>query len=205
VIEQVLAVNHNISFEIIGNAKTQNLYGHLKRFTVIPQMKWPAYQDFIKQPGRHIGLAPMLDHPFNLARSYTKFFDIHLAGAAGIYAEQGPWQAFIERGKQGVLVPMQVGNWVSAILDLAAAQAQRASIIRAADDTVHELLGVSQRQSFKIKAQRQTLEVSAEFQTIEPRAKRQSAAVNARRQTDGLSSPNQSNKNDKHSGQRNAH
>jgi hypothetical protein len=205
VVEQVLAVNHNISFEIIGNAKTQKLYGHFKRVNVIPQMKWPAYQDFIKQPGRHIGLAPMLDNPFNLARSYTKFFDIHRAGAAGIYAEQGPWRAFVELDKQGVLVPMQVASWVSAILDLAAAQAQRASILRAADDTIHELLCEVQNQNFEGMAEQQTDVVSAQFQTIEPRAHRQSAAVNALRQTAELAESSQSIKHNQHPGQRNAH
>lgn len=159
VIEQVLAVNNNIRFEIIGNAKTQNLYGHLKSVTVTPQMKWPAYQAFIQRPGRHIGLAPLLEHPFNLARSYTKFFDIHRAGAAGIYSETGPWHPFIEPGKQGVLVPMQVPSWVNAILDLAANQGQRASVLSAADDTIHELLRVAQSQSFEVKVQRQSLEV----------------------------------------------
>ncbi len=158
VIEQVLAVNNSISFEIIGNAKTHKLYDHLKRVTVIPQMKWPTYQDFIKQSGRHIGLAPMLDHPFNQARSYTKFFDIHRAGAAGIYAEQGPWRKFIEPSKQGVLVPMRVASWVSAILDLAATQALRASILKAASDTIHELLSEAQIHSFEVKAQRQAPE-----------------------------------------------
>jgi hypothetical protein len=159
VVELVLAVNTEITFELIGNAKTQKLYRHLKRVTVIPQMKWPAYQAFIQQPGRHIGLAPLLEHPFNLARSYTKFFDIHRAGAAGIYAEAGPWQPFIETGKQGVLVPMQVSSWVGAILDLAADQGQRASVLSEADDTIHELLRVAQSQSFEVKAQRQSLEV----------------------------------------------
>ena len=159
VVEQVLAVNNYISFELIGNAKTQKLYGHLERVTVIPQMKWPAYQDFIKRPGRHIGLAPMLDHPFNLARSYTKFFDIHRAGAAGIYAEAGPWQPFIKSGKQGLLVPMQVSSWANAILDLAADQAQRTSVLNAANDTIQELLRVAQSQSFEVKAPRQSLEV----------------------------------------------
>ena len=94
-----------------------------------------------------------------MARSYTKFFDIHRAGAAGIYAEAGPWQHFIETGKQGVLVPMQVSSWVGAILDLAADQGQRASVLSAADDTIHELLRVAQSQSFEVTVQRQSLEV----------------------------------------------
>lgn len=159
VVELVLGTNTHITFEIIGNAKTKKLCRQLKRVTVTPQMKWPAYQAFIQQPGRHIGLAPLLEHPFNLARSYTKFFDIHRAGAAGIYAETGPWRPFIEPGKQGVLVTMQVSSWVGAILDLTADQGRRASVLSEADDTIHELLRVAQSQSFEVKAQRQSLEV----------------------------------------------
>ena len=154
VVELVLAANTHITFELIGNAKTKKLYRHLKRVTVTPQMKWPAYQAFIKRPGRHIGLAPLLEHPFNLARSYTKFFDIHRAGAAGIYAVTGPWQPFIEPGKQGVLVPMQVSSWVGAILDLAADQAQRANILEAADKKIHQLKHAAELQNFEISGQR---------------------------------------------------
>jgi hypothetical protein len=205
VVELVLAANTHITFEIIGNAKTQKLYRHLKRVTVTPQMKWPAYQAFIKRSGRHIGLAPLLEHPFNLARSYTKFFDIHRAGVAGIYSESGPWQPFIEPGKQGVLVPMQVSSWVGAILDLAADQGQRASVLSAADDTIHELLRVAQSQSFDLIAERQSLESITQFPTFETTAHRQSAAVNSRRQTEELSAPSQSSQHDKLAGQRNAH
>ncbi len=153
VIELVLAANANIAFELIGNAHTQKLYRHLERVRVIPQMKWPAYQHFIQQPGRHIGLAPMLEHPFNLARSYTKFFDIQRAGAAGIYADTGPWKAFIDSGQQGVLAPMQVSSWASAILDLAADQGQRARILKAAANKVHQLKHAAERQSFEISGQ----------------------------------------------------
>ena len=154
VVELVLAVNTEITFELIGNAKTQKLYRHLKRVTVTPQMKWPAYQAFIQQPGRHIGLAPLLEHPFNLARSYTKFFDIHRAGAAGIYAKSGPWQPFIETGKQGVLVPMQISSWVGAILDLAADRGQRARMLKAAEKKIHQLSYSAERQTLEISGQR---------------------------------------------------
>jgi hypothetical protein len=157
VIELVLTLNANITFELIGNAKTQKLYRHLNRVNVIPQMKWPAYQAFIQQPGRHIGLAPLLEHPFNRARSYTKFFDIQRAGAAGIYAAEGPWKAFIDSGTQGVLVPMQAANWVSAILGLAEDRSQRASILSASDDTIHQLKAAAENQTLKIGGQRNAL------------------------------------------------
>ena len=111
----------------------------------------------LQQPGRHIGLAPLLEHPFNRARSYTKFFDIQRSGAAGIYAEAGPWKAFINSGKHGVLLPMQVANWVSAILNLAADQSQRASILSAAGDTIHQLKAAAETQALKISGQRNAL------------------------------------------------
>ena len=158
VIELVLAANTNIAFELIGNAHTQKLYRHLERVTVIPQMKWPAYQHFIQTPGRHIGLAPMLEHPFNLARSYTKFFDIQRAGAAGIYAETGPWKALIDSGQQGVLVPMQVSSWASAILDLAVDQARRARILSAATQSIQLLAQAAKRQSFEPSAVHHNIE-----------------------------------------------
>jgi hypothetical protein len=98
---------------------------------------------------------------------------------------------------------MQVASWVSAILDLAADQAQRVSILRAASDTIHELLREAQNQHFEDTAAPQTDEVRAYFETFKPSAHRQSDAVNARWHTDEVSAPSQSTQHNQHSGQRN--
>jgi hypothetical protein len=77
-------------------------------------MSWGAYQSFISQPGRHLGLASYIKSPFNAARSYTKVFDIQRAGARGIYAEGGPWGR--QQGSETMmLLPMVEEAWVDEI------------------------------------------------------------------------------------------
>ena len=81
-------------------------------------MSWPAYKTFIQRPGRTIGLAPLLDTPFNAARAPTKFFDITAAGAVGIYADSPVYRRLVEHGKNGLLLPMDSpGGWVEAVLE----------------------------------------------------------------------------------------
>lgn len=130
VMREVLARAPNVQFEISGDSAVRRLYGSLPRASVVEPMRWPAYQLFMDQPGRHIGLAPLVDHPFNRSRSYTKFFDITRAGAAGIYARNGPWRELLESGQQGVLLPMQPDAWIDAIIALAG-DAQRREAITA--------------------------------------------------------------------------
>ncbi|WP_444677554.1 hypothetical protein [Halomonas sp. E19] len=85
VVAEVLAAEERLSFEIIGGDAVRRRYAGLPRVTVVHPMPWDAYQHFLAQPGRHIGLAPMVENRFNRARSYTKFFDITAAGAVGLY------------------------------------------------------------------------------------------------------------------------
>ena len=125
VMQSVLEQDPRVVFEIIGTAEVRKRYRGLPRVQVVAPMKWPAYQDFLMATGRHIGLAPMLGHPFNKARSYTKLFDITRAGAAGIYAEQGPWAHLIEDREHGLLTRMHPEAWAGAILTLAADDALR--------------------------------------------------------------------------------
>lgn len=77
-------------------------------------MFWGVYQSFIAQPGRHLGLGPYIESPFNAARSYTKVFDIQRAGARGIYAEGGPWGRQ-QPSQKLVLLPMEQRVWVDEI------------------------------------------------------------------------------------------
>lgn len=115
VIAAALEQEPRIDFEIIGDHQTYKLYKKLPRTTVVNPMSWGAYQSFIAQPGRHLGLAPYIDSPFNAARSHTKVFDIQRAGARGIYAEGGPWSRHQDREKM-VLLPMIEQAWVEEII-----------------------------------------------------------------------------------------
>ncbi len=114
VMAAVLEKEPRIDFEIIGDHQTHKLYRKLPRTTVVNPMSWGAYQHFIAQPGRHLGLAPYIKSPFNAARSYTKVFDIQRAGARGIYAEDGPWGRQLIEEKM-VLLPMTKDVWLDEI------------------------------------------------------------------------------------------
>jgi hypothetical protein len=136
VMEQVLLRSPRISFEIIGGQDVNKLYRDLPRVTVVHPMKWPAYEAFLDQPGRHIGLAPLLALPFNQARSCTKFFDITRAGAPGIYAAGGACGKLVRNGVDGFVLPMEPAAWVTAILQLAADEELRLAMAASARETI---------------------------------------------------------------------
>lgn len=117
VMKAVLAQTPHIDFEIVGDSTTLDLFRGLPRTTVVHPMSWAAYQAFVTQPGRDIGLAPFLTSPFNAARSHTKLFDIQRAGAYALLANNGPWQALSLDFSTSALIPMDQGAWIKAIID----------------------------------------------------------------------------------------
>jgi len=126
VMKAVLERNTHVCFEIIGGQSVYEKFKHLPRVQVIHPMGWEAYQYFIKQPGRHIGLAPLIDNPFNQARSYTKVFDITQAGAVGMYSEGSESANFITRQNPkdansftGLVLPLNKLLWIEKLLELA--------------------------------------------------------------------------------------
>ncbi len=135
VIEEVLHRNERVSFEIVGNREVFRLYRGLPRVTTIHPMKWPAYQHFLALQGRHIGLAPLLDSPFNRARSHTKFFDFTRCGAVGIYAPESACAKMVRHGVDGLVVALNKNAWVEAILALAGDESLRQSLLRSAEAT----------------------------------------------------------------------
>ena len=118
VIQSVLEAHPTVRFELVGDQSVAALLDDLSRVDLVPQMDWQAYKGFIRKPGRAIGLAPLLDTPFNRARSATKFFDITAAGAVGVYADCHVYQARIKHDQNGLLLPMDQDIWVGEILNL---------------------------------------------------------------------------------------
>lgn len=139
VIKSVMEHNSSICFEIIGDHEVNKLFRGLARTTVIHPMSWANYQSFIAQPGRHIGLAPLLDKSFNSARSYTKFFDVSQAGAVGIYANHKSFTNVVEHDVNGLLVDMNHDDWVTAILSLASNDAKWQNMKEKALETCRQL------------------------------------------------------------------
>nr|WP_245635126.1 glycosyltransferase family 1 protein [Marinobacterium profundum] len=136
VVAEVLERAPWLAFEIIGNQKVRKLFANLPRVHVLHSMKWSAYQALLRRPGRTVGLAPLLDSPFNRARSHTKFFDITQAGAVGIYAPGAIYERIVRHGDNGLLVPMEKDAWVDAIMQLAGDEDYRTQLLQAARNSL---------------------------------------------------------------------
>lgn len=136
VIERVLAADARLVFEVIGNSSVNRLFRGLPRVHVLHPMKWCAYQALLRRSGRNtgcsIGLAPLLDSPFNRARAHTKFLDITLAGAVGIYAAGPIYGSVVRPENNGLLLPMDQDAWVDGILRLAADKQWRQGMLNEA-------------------------------------------------------------------------
>jgi hypothetical protein len=146
VIESVIRQEPNMVFEIIGGQDIHRLYRGVPRVTVVHPMDWPAYQAFSGLPGRHVGLAPQLDTPFNRARSYVKFMDITRSGAVGIYSRGSVNANAASNGPGGLIVPMQAAAWTEAILRLAADDELRESLLAQAVQTMTTLDALARAQ-----------------------------------------------------------
>jgi hypothetical protein len=118
VLEEVLHKDSAVVFEIIGKQDVVKWYRGLPRVTVVSTLKWPAYQPFLAMQERHVGLNPLLDIPFNEARSYTKFFDITRCGAVGIYTPDSHCSSIVEHRQHGLVVEPHQEAWAQAILSL---------------------------------------------------------------------------------------
>lgn len=141
VVAEVLAHDERVVFEIVGGADVYRLYRGMDRVTVVHPMRWASYQAFLTSPGRHVGMVPLLDLPFNRARSYTKFFDITRCGAVGVYSSSGACAEVVTDGVDGLLVDLHRDDWVAAIVSLVGDEPLRQRLLRNAVAKQRELGG----------------------------------------------------------------
>ncbi len=96
----------------------------------------PDYEVFLKRlsdAGWTLGLAPLRPHPFNEAKSDSKFRDLSSAGIIGIYADLPPYRDAIRPGVNGWLCGTGTGAWYRTIMEaLALSPSQRSEMIEAA-------------------------------------------------------------------------
>nr|WP_251048194.1 glycosyltransferase [Halomonas sp. ISL-56] len=97
-------------------------------------LPWEAFKVYQREHHCHIGLAPLLDTPFNHGKSFIKFFDITAMGGVGIYSNRYPYTEIVRHGKNGLLVNDAPSEWRSALEHLlenpraAAKMAQQAAV-----------------------------------------------------------------------------
>lgn len=119
VVAAVHETAHHSTFEIIGGTETQRLYRDMERVEVRPLELWPDYHARSIRERFHIGLAPLVATPFNVARSWVKYLDIARFGAVGIFADCAPYSEIVRNGENGLLCPREDKNaWIEALLSL---------------------------------------------------------------------------------------
>ncbi|HEV2453165.1 MAG TPA: hypothetical protein VGY98_02825 [Verrucomicrobiae bacterium] len=83
-----------------------------------------------------LALAPLVDHPFNQAKSDLKWLEYSIGFTPGIYSTVSPYVNSVEHGRTGWLVDNQSGHWVEAIENLMSNNELRRSIAIQAHDEV---------------------------------------------------------------------
>jgi glycosyltransferase involved in cell wall biosynthesis len=154
VVREVQRRDSRMLFEIVGDSKTRELFRGIERVVVLHPMDWPAYLAYSSSARQDIGLAPLFESPVNAVRSHSRVYDITRIGAVGIYSDCTPYADFIRDGEDGVLLPDETGQWVEAILELAANTGRRRTMALAArarcpadDDSFRNLFGLHRQDS----------------------------------------------------------
>lgn len=120
--------------EIMLGKHTPKQLAELPRVKTPDPLPWLAFRRYQVNHQLHIGLAPLLDTPFNAGKSFIKFLDIAAMGGVGIYSNRYPYTEIVRHGENGLLIEDSPGAWQAGLRHLldnpqaAAAMAQQASL-----------------------------------------------------------------------------
>jgi glycosyltransferase involved in cell wall biosynthesis len=108
-----------IAIDIIGMTTRNDLPQGLNRIGM-PRYATRSYPGFVHwlrsvEPGWHIGLAPLLDTPFNLCKSPIKAMDYAALGLVVLASDMPVYRGSIADGPAGQLVPNDPAAWYTAL------------------------------------------------------------------------------------------
>lgn len=112
-------------FEVFTDRRARELFRGIPRVRCIYPMSWPDYLAYTATFRADVGLAPLLDTPFNRARAPVKFFDIARTGAAGIFSTGPTYGSIVQDNVNGLLLPNEAKQWVGAIVRLLRSPVER--------------------------------------------------------------------------------
>ena len=130
-IPKILSRYSNVVFEFIGAAPSG--ITSTERIHVFPYLR--NYEEYIRfQVERRwsIGLAPLIDHEGNRAKTDNKYREYGAFGCAGIYSGIPPYTQVVTDSVTGYLVENTENAWLLALNELIENPATRSNIARAA-------------------------------------------------------------------------
>lgn len=114
-LQQMQSQRSDTHIEIMLGQYTPESLITLPRLDVRSPLSWEAFKIYQQDHRCHIGLAPLLDTPFNRGKSFIKFMDIAAMGGVGIYSNRYPYTEVVNHGRNGLLVNDTPIEWRSAL------------------------------------------------------------------------------------------
>jgi glycosyltransferase involved in cell wall biosynthesis len=125
-----------VEFEIFGGEDVQLLYAGLERVRVVYPLNWQSFLNYSSSVRYDIGLAPLLESPFNDCRSHVKYYDISRTGAVGVYSDVPAFRSVINHDENGLLVPNSQQAWVDVVCALVEDKGKRQRLMKGVDSTM---------------------------------------------------------------------
>lgn len=104
--------------EIMLGKHTPSQLAELPRVQTPAPLPWQAFRHYQTSCRLHIGVAPLLETPFNQGKSFIKFLDIAAMGGVGIYSDRYPYTEVVRHGENGLLVEDSPAAWQAALQQL---------------------------------------------------------------------------------------
>ncbi|MGO2264641.1 glycosyltransferase [Halomonas sp.] len=104
--------------EIMLGKHTPAQLAGLPRVKTPDPLPWQAFRSYQASCRLHIGVAPLLETPFNQGKSFIKFLDIAAMGGVGIYSNRYPYTEIVRHGENGLLVDDAPKAWQAGLIQL---------------------------------------------------------------------------------------
>lgn len=128
-----------VAFEVMLGTHAPAELGALRRCDTPSPLPWSRFRDYQRRRRFHIGLAPLLDTPFNRGKSFIKFLDIAAMGGVGIYSRRLPYTGIVEDGVNGLLADDSPEDWYRCLAWLLDHPREAARMAKAAADTARRV------------------------------------------------------------------
>lgn len=114
-VARLLAVEPRVRFFVPERHTLPAAFDKHPRVIRIPGLGWTAYRREIAGRRFHLALYPLLDTPFNRARSPNKLIEHAVVGAAPVYSATWAESKRVPNGVAGVCLPNDPGAWAEVI------------------------------------------------------------------------------------------
>jgi len=126
--------------ELMLGAHVPEMLAGLPRLRTPAPLPWDQFRAYQASRRVHIGLAPLLDTPFNRGKSFIKFLDIAAMGGVGVYSRRAPYTGIVEHGVNGLLASDDPDEWYDCLQRLLDRPDEAAQMAAAAADKARALV-----------------------------------------------------------------